>query len=68
MHLPDTLWAYRNSPKSTTGFSPFSLVYGTEVVSPVEIITPSLRVMQIKKDLMIREKKPKNAVADTNKR
>ena len=47
MHLPDTLWAYRNSPKSTTGFSPFSLVYGTEVVSPAEIITPSLRVMQM---------------------
>ena len=68
VHLLDALWAYRNSPKSATGFSPFSLVYGTEVVSPVEIITPSLRVMQIKKDLMIREKKPKNAVADTNKR
>ena len=47
MHLPDTLWAYRNSPKSATGFSPFSLVYETEVVSPAEIITPSLRVMQM---------------------
>ena len=47
MHLPDALWAYRNSPKSATGFSPFSLVYGTEVVSPAEIITPSLRVMQM---------------------
>ena len=23
-HLPDALWAYRNSPKSPTGFSPFS--------------------------------------------
>ena len=48
MHLPDALWAYRKSPKSTTGFSPFSLVYGTEVVSLVEIITPSLRVMQMR--------------------
>ena len=28
-------------------FSPFSLVYGTEVVSPAEIMTPSLRVMQM---------------------
>ena len=44
-HLLDTFWAYRNSPKSVTGFSPFSLVYETEVVSPVEIMTPSLRVM-----------------------
>ena len=48
MHLPDALWAYRNSPKSVTGFSPFSLVYGTEVVSPVEVMTPSLRVMQMR--------------------
>ena len=47
MHLPDALWTYRNSPKSATGFSHFSLVYGTEVVSPAEIMTPSLRVMQM---------------------
>ena len=46
-HLPDDLWAYRKSPKSATGFSPFSLVYGTEVVSPAEVMTPSLRIMQI---------------------
>ena len=46
-HLPDALWAYKKSPKSTTGFSPFSLVYGTEVVSPAEIMTLSLRVMQM---------------------
>ena len=45
-HLPDALWAYRKSPKSATGFSPFSLVYGTEVVSPVKVMTPSWRVMQ----------------------
>ena len=49
MHLPDALWAYRKSPKSATGFSPFFLVYGTEVVSPAEIMTPSLRVMQMRK-------------------
>ena len=47
MHLPDVLWAYRKSPKLAIGFSPFSLVYGTEVVSPTEIMTPSLRVMQM---------------------
>ena len=85
VHLPDALWAYRNSPKSATSFSPFSLVYGTEVVSPAEIITPSLRVMQMQekdkeeevfaaegvkiwKDLMKREKRPRSAVADTDKR
>ena len=47
MHLPDAFWAYRNSPKSATDFSPFSLVYGIEVVSLAEIMTPSLRVMQM---------------------
>nr|XP_023899321.1 uncharacterized protein LOC112011173 [Quercus suber] len=84
MHLPDALWAYRSSPKSATGFSPFSLVYGTEVVSPAEIMTPSLRVMQMQekekeeevfvaercedlKDLMKKEKRPKNAAVDTAK-
>ena len=55
-NLPDALWAYRKSPKSATGFSPFSLVYRTEVVSPVEVMTPSLRVMQM------REKEKKGEV------
>ena len=60
MHLPDALWAYRNSPKTATGFSPFSLVYGTKVVSPAEIITPSLRVMQMQE----KEKKEEVFVAE----
>ena len=46
-HLLNTFWAYRKSPKSTTGFSPVSLVYETEVVSLAKVISPSLRVMQI---------------------
>ena len=45
--MPDALWDYRKSPKFAIGFSPFSLVYGTEVVSPAEVMTLSLRVMQI---------------------
>ena len=44
MHLPDTLWAYRNLPKLAIGFLPFSLVYRIEVMSPTEVMTPSLRV------------------------
>ena len=48
MHLPDALWAYRNSSKSAIGFSPFSLVYGIEVMSLAEVMTPSLRVMQMR--------------------
>ena len=55
MHLPDALWAYRNSPKKATGFSPFSLVYETEVVSPTEIMTPSLKVIQMQEKEKERE-------------
>ena len=47
MHLPDAFWAYKNSPKLATRFSPFSLVYGTEMMSLAEAMTPSLRVMQM---------------------
>ena len=46
-HLSDAIWAYKKSPKSAIGFSPFSLVYVTEAVSPAEVMTPSLRVMKI---------------------
>uniref|UniRef100_A0A2N9G420 Integrase catalytic domain-containing protein n=1 Tax=Fagus sylvatica TaxID=28930 RepID=A0A2N9G420_FAGSY len=45
-HLADVLWAYRSSPKTATGFTPFSLVYGTGTISPTELVVPSLRVMQ----------------------
>ena len=31
--------------KTATGFSPFSLVYGTEAISPVELVVPTLRVI-----------------------
>uniref|UniRef100_A0A2N9G1I9 RNA-directed DNA polymerase n=1 Tax=Fagus sylvatica TaxID=28930 RepID=A0A2N9G1I9_FAGSY len=40
------LWAYRSSPKTATGFTPFSLVYGTDTISPTELVVPSPRVMQ----------------------
>ena len=46
-HLPNAFWACKKSPKSAIGFSPFFLVYGIEAVSPAEVMTPSLRVMQI---------------------
>ena len=45
-HLADVLWAYRSSPKTATGFTPFSLVYGTDTISPTELVVPSPQVMQ----------------------
>ena len=39
-----TLWAYRTSIKTTTGFTPFQLVYGVEAIFPIECEIPSLRI------------------------
>ncbi|XP_057545947.1 uncharacterized protein LOC130824940 [Amaranthus tricolor] len=42
--LPGILWASRTTVKEVTGHTPFSLVYGSEAVLPVEIGVPSTRV------------------------
>ncbi|XP_075092447.1 uncharacterized protein LOC142172679 [Nicotiana tabacum] len=41
--LPKVLWAYRTTPKTSTGETPCSLVYDTDVVIPVEVGEPRLR-------------------------
>ncbi|KAI5398821.1 hypothetical protein KIW84_064270 [Lathyrus oleraceus] len=43
--LPFALHGYRTSVRTSTGATPFSLVYGMEVVLPVEVQIPSLRVL-----------------------
>lgn len=35
--LPNVLWSYRTTPRSSTGETPFSLAYRVEVVLPVEV-------------------------------
>jgi hypothetical protein len=42
--LFSTLWAYQTSVKSATEFTPFYLVYGIEVVLPIECEIPSLKL------------------------
>ena len=42
----DVLWGYRRSPKTATGFTPFSLVYRTDVISPPKLLVPSPRMLQ----------------------
>lgn len=43
--LPFTLHDYRTSVRTSTGATPFSLVYGTKTVLPIKVDIPSLRVL-----------------------
>ncbi|KAL0462458.1 UNVERIFIED_CONTAM: hypothetical protein Slati_0133400 [Sesamum latifolium] len=48
--ITSVLWAYRTTPRGSTGESPFSLVYGTEAIIPVELGIPSRRVMNFSEE------------------
>ncbi|GKV01717.1 hypothetical protein SLEP1_g14258 [Rubroshorea leprosula] len=43
--LPYALHAYRTSIHTSTGATPYSLVYGMEAVLPVELEIPSMRIL-----------------------
>ncbi|RDY12025.1 hypothetical protein CR513_03262, partial [Mucuna pruriens] len=43
--LPYALHRYRTSVRTSMGETPYSLVYGTEAVLPIEVEVPSLRVL-----------------------
>ena len=43
--LSYALHAYRIAVRTSTGATPYSLVYGMEVVVPLEVEIPSLRVL-----------------------
>ena len=60
--LLEALWAYRTTLRGPTCATPYSLVYGIEIVLPIEIQLPSLciamneHLMEEAKDLLrIRE-------------
>ncbi|MCI18563.1 gypsy retrotransposon integrase-like protein, partial [Trifolium medium] len=42
-HLAPILWAYHTTPQSSTWEAPFTMVYGTDAMIPVEINPPSWR-------------------------
>ena len=44
--LPFALHAYRTGVRTSTGTTPYSLVYGMEAVLPIEVEIPSLRVLK----------------------
>ena len=41
--LPNVLWAYRTTARTSIGETPFRLTYGTEVVIPIEVGIISIR-------------------------
>ena len=43
--LPFALWGYRTSIRASTGVTPYSLVYGSEAMLPIEVEIQSLRVL-----------------------
>ncbi|XP_022011588.1 uncharacterized protein LOC110911296 [Helianthus annuus] len=68
--LPSILWAHRTMPKTSTGETPFSLVYGSEAVIPAEISLPSPWILAMEKqnneherriDLVLLEERRENA-------
>ncbi|XP_077249196.1 uncharacterized protein LOC143888644 [Tasmannia lanceolata] len=42
--LYHVLWAYRTTPRTATGESPFNLSFGTKVVIPIDVGVPSPRI------------------------
>ena len=44
--LPFALHGYCTSARTSTGETPYSLVYGMEVVLPIEVQIPSLWIMK----------------------
>ncbi|KAL0427418.1 UNVERIFIED_CONTAM: hypothetical protein Slati_2916600 [Sesamum latifolium] len=48
--LTSILWAYRTTPRGSTGESPFSLVYETEAVTPAELGMPSHRIVNFSEE------------------
>ena len=42
--LQSSLWAYRVAFKSSSGTTPFSLVYGMNAILPMEFLIPTLQV------------------------
>ncbi|KAL0303534.1 UNVERIFIED_CONTAM: Gag-Pol polyprotein [Sesamum radiatum] len=48
--LPGVLWAYRTTPRSATGETPFCLVFGTEAIIPAEIGEETQRVAQYERE------------------
>ena len=48
--LDEILWAYRTTPREATQQSPFSLVFGMEAVTPMEMVETSARTSSYQRE------------------
>ena len=48
--IPYLLFAYREVPQATTGFSPFELLYGRDIRGPLDVLRESLESHQRSSD------------------
>jgi hypothetical protein len=46
--LPKVIWSHNTTVSRATGFTPFRLLFGTEVMTPEEIKNESMRVLKAK--------------------
>ena len=50
VHLKYALWANRIGTKKSIGISPFQMVYGTDVVLPINLSLPMMKLWQDEKE------------------
>ena len=62
--MADVLWVWKSSMKTATGFSPFSLIYGTEAINPVELVVPTPRVVLKENQESTKDTNDERRVAD----
>ena len=46
LEVPSALWSYQTSVKTSTGFTPFRLVFGKEALLPVDLKIPALKMLE----------------------
>ena len=67
--IPKALWTYHTTWRNTIGFSPYELVYGKNVVSPVEFDIKTLRTaLEANMDLIEAQKDCLNQLKELNEK
>ena len=51
--LPYLLFAYREVPRASTGFSPFELLYGRQVRGPLDVLRETWEVRKTSKESVV---------------